>query len=224
MSAKLAGDDVDKILNQLKLVAAVALIIVLVPLTCYVFFLENRLASFESSLEHSPPQELVADERQPRDFQTRWVDPSEGQWVYVPVYSHVYNSDRKPLLLTITLSVRNTSRDQEITINAVQYFNTKGKMVRSYLEKPVRLPAMGTTEILVDREDVTGGSGANFLVQWSAQTAVTEPLVEAVMIDTRSQPGVSFVRRGVVISENLPENSSTSDSVNQDQPATETPQ
>jgi hypothetical protein len=83
----------------------------------------------------------------------------------------------------------------------VRYFDTRGKEVKSYLDKPVRLPALGTTEVLIERDDSTGGSGANFLVEWYANQPVTEPIIEAVMIDTKSQQGISFARRGSVISE-----------------------
>jgi hypothetical protein len=51
----------------------------------------------------------------------------------------------------------------------------------------------------VTRNDTKGGSGANFIVEWIAQTEISEPLVEAVMIGTDSQQGISFVGQGRVI-------------------------
>jgi len=45
------------------------------------------------------------------------------------------------------------------------------------------------------------GSGANFLVKWKSQTKVNPPLIEGVMIGTRSGQGISFVSRGQVINE-----------------------
>ncbi len=43
-----------------------------------------------------------------------------------------------------------------------------------------------------------------------ADKPVTEPIIEAVMIDTKSQQGISFARRGSVISDVVP-NSPRSD-------------
>lgn len=107
--------------------------------------------------------------------------------------------------------------DSEIVVQTVRYFDTKGKEVKSYLDKPVRLPALGTTEVLVERDDASGGSGANFLVEWYANNPVTEPIIEAVMIDTNSQQGISFARRGSVISEAVPD--AVADEVSEAKPA-----
>jgi hypothetical protein len=67
------------------------------------------------------------------------------------------------------------------------------------------LPALATTEFLVERDDASGGSGANFLVEWVAQDEVTEPIIEAVMIDTKGQQGISFARSGRPVREIIPE-------------------
>ncbi len=47
--------------------------------------------------------------------------------------------------------------------------------------------------------DRRGGSGAKFIVEWVAQTSVSEPIVEAIMISTAFQQGISFVSPGKVI-------------------------
>ena len=44
-------------------------------------------------------------------------------------------------------------------------------------------------------------NGANFLVKWKSPTKVNPPLIEGVMIGTRSGQGISFVSRGQVIDE-----------------------
>lgn len=77
--------------------------------------------------------------------------------------------------------------------------------MKSYLKKPLRLSALATTGFLAEREDTSGGSGADFLVEWVASQAVSEPIVEAVMIDAHSQQGISFVWSGKVIRELAPE-------------------
>ena len=62
-----------------------------------------------------------------------------------------------------------------------RYYDSVGKHVRDYLEKPSTLPPMGSVEFVVQRSDSTGGPGANFLMRWHAAAATDEPLVEAIM-------------------------------------------
>lgn len=207
MTRKMTDEDINVLMRRFYWVIGVVVVLCLIPLFIYAFYLEKRIDNFQSTLKHSPPQELPADESGRGNLQHLETNPVEGQMVYVPAYSHVYQSEGKPLLLTITLSVRNTSREKEIVVKSVRYFDTKGREVNSYLDKPVRLPALGTTEVLIKRNDATGGSGANFLVEWYADQPVTEPIIEAVMVDTTTQQGVSFVCRGSVISEVIPESS-----------------
>ncbi|MFZ0242673.1 MAG: DUF3124 domain-containing protein [Desulfobacterales bacterium] len=125
---------------------------------------------------------------------------SQGQKVYVPVYSHVYSGDREnPLLLTAILSVRNTDQATAITVTAVDYFDTDGQLLRRYLEKPVEVGALASVRYVVAESDRSGGSGAKFIVAWRAATPVNPPILETVMIGTRMQQGISFVTRGQVI-------------------------
>ncbi len=91
-------------------------------------------------------------------------------------YSHIYHEDGNPYLLTITLSIRNTSVDHDIVVKSVRYFDTQGTEVKSYLQKPRRLAALATVEFLIERDDTTGGSGANFLVEWVADQALLDQI------------------------------------------------
>jgi len=52
----------------------------------------------------------------------------------------------------------------------------------------------------VKEQDTSGGSGANFIVKWTAQQGVTKPVVEAVMI-TAFHQGISLISPGRVIEE-----------------------
>lgn len=124
-----------------------------------------------------------------------------GNSVYVPVYSHIYHDDGRAQLLTVTLSVRNTDRNNEILLASVSYYDSRGKQVKSHLDIPFRLGPLATTEFLIERDDAVGGSGASFVVEWVASQKVTEPIVEAVMIGTDRHQGISFARRGTVIEE-----------------------
>ena len=127
---------------------------------------------------------------------------SAGQIVYVPIYSHIYSGLKgRPFELAATLSIRNTDPKHPIMLMSVKYFDSDGKLVKEYLDQPAELKAMATTRYILTEGDTTGGSGANFLVKWQSKTKINPPLIEAVMIGTRSGQGISFVSRGQVISE-----------------------
>ena len=127
---------------------------------------------------------------------------SKGQLVYVPIYSHIYYGDREQaFLLTGTLSVRNTDPGHSLTLLRVDYYDTQGKLVRKYLSQPFTLGPLGSTRFVVKASDTSGGSGANFLVQWKAETEVNIPILEGVMIGAAGQQGISFTSRGQAIRE-----------------------
>ena len=127
---------------------------------------------------------------------------SKGQLVYVPVYSHVYHGDSaKKMLLTGILSIRNTDPAHSITITKADYYDSDGNLLKSYLSQSITLKPMASTRFIVKESDACGGSGANFLVKWQAETEVNEPLIEGVMIGTAGQQGISFTSRGKPIKE-----------------------
>ena len=128
------------------------------------------------------------------------IELSKGQLVYVPVYSHVYHGDQeKKFLLTGIVSIRNTDPDHAITITLADYYDSDGKVIKSYLPKPLTLNPMASTRLIVKESDTHGGSGANFLVKWEAKSKVSEPIIEGVMIGTAGQQGISFTSRGKAI-------------------------
>jgi hypothetical protein len=125
---------------------------------------------------------------------------SSGQTVYVPVYSHIYSGDREhPFLLAVTLSIRNTDPKHAITVMAVDYYDSKGKKLRSYLKEPIKLDPLASTRYVIKESDKSGGSGANFIVEWRSESQVNAPVIESVMIGTKTQQGISFISPGRVI-------------------------
>jgi hypothetical protein len=138
-----------------------------------------------------PPKTITLDENYQKVI---------GQTIYVPVYSHIFHQDEKKILdLAATLSIRNTDPDNAIAIASVKYYDWNGKLVRNYLEQPIEIAALASTDFFVNSSDRSGGSGAKFIVEWVAQTSVSEPIVEAIMISTAFQQGISFVNPGKVI-------------------------
>lgn len=124
-----------------------------------------------------------------------------GQTIYVPIYSHIYhdNSQKNVINLSATLSIRNTDLKNSIMITAIRYYDTKGQFIRQYIDSPVELKALASTEVFIEASNITGGSGANFIVEWVARKKVSEPIIEAVMISTASSQGISFISPGKII-------------------------
>ncbi|MCF8127924.1 MAG: DUF3124 domain-containing protein [Deltaproteobacteria bacterium] len=127
---------------------------------------------------------------------------STGQTVYVPVYSHIYSGDREhPFYLAATLSIRNTDLKHTIKILTVDYYDSKGKLLKSYIENTIDLNPLSATRYIIKESDKSGGSGANFIVKWKSDVKVNAPIVESIMIGTKTQQGISFITRGRVIQE-----------------------
>jgi len=137
-----------------------------------------------------------------RAFSDDGVQLSAGQTVYVAVYSHIYSGNREqPLYLAATLSMRNTSFEHPISILRVDYYDSAGKLLKKYLKEPLELGPMGSVRYIIREADIKGGSGANFIVKWESKQKLTPPLIESVMIGTKSQQGISFTSRGQVVEE-----------------------
>jgi hypothetical protein len=130
------------------------------------------------------------------------ISLSTGQTVYVPIYSHIYSGLKgRPFNLAATLSIRNTDPKHPISLVSVKFYDSEGKLIKAYLDNPLELKAMASTRYILTESDVAGGSGANFLVKWTSKIRINPPLIEGVMIGTRSGQGISFVSRGQVIGE-----------------------
>ena len=120
--------------------------------------------------------------------------------VYVPVYSHVYGAPRsRALNLTTTLMVRNTDPNESIEVLSIRYYDSQGRMLKEFLPQPVSLSPLASSHVIVEEEDESGGPGPSFLVRWSGKTRVNPPMVQGIMITTKSGLGASFVTQGVEI-------------------------
>ncbi|MFH0730584.1 MAG: DUF3124 domain-containing protein [Pseudomonadota bacterium] len=126
-----------------------------------------------------------------------------GQTIYVPIYSHIYHGDqdKHPFDLTATLSIRNTDPDTPISVTVIDYYDSNGKLLKNFQRTQSKINPMGSTRVIIQESDKSGGSGANFIVQWESEKKVTEPLIESIMIGTKIQQGISFTSRGQVIKE-----------------------
>ena len=132
--------------------------------------------------------------------------PASRQSIYLPVYSHVYYGDldkqtQRPAqtLVSAHISIRNTDVRQAIKVESAMYYGTDGKLLRDFVPQARTISPLGTLELFVPRADTSGGSGANLVVEWSAQQPASPPLVEALHADIREARTLFFVTTGRVI-------------------------
>lgn len=119
---------------------------------------------------------------------------------YLSVYSQIYSSaEYKAHNLTAMVSVRNTSDKDTIYILKAVYFDTHGKLLRSYFNWPIYLAPLETTEIIIAEIDESGGTGSNFIFEWKIPKNCPQPLFEGIMTSTTSQQGLSFTTQSVRI-------------------------
>lgn len=164
---------------------------------------EERLDAIEDRVQYGPPSSYKSPDLS--------AYPAEGVTVaslpvhrasYVPVYSHVYYDGGRPYLLETMLSIRNVDPRRSVYVSAVDYYDTDGNLSKKKVDRLIALLPLQTIEFLVKRHDASGGSGANFIVEWHATADDTHaPLIEAVMVGRSGTNGISFVRKA----EPLPE-------------------
>ena len=147
-------------------------------------------------------KESYSSNKVPKATEFRPIDPTyirklHGQQVYVPIYSSIYDQHESNLLhMTAILSIRNTSFKESITIKRVEYYDTNGKLIKKFIEGPFSLGKMSTKDFVIPENDLKGGTGANFIVEWDSDKIVSVPLIESVMLGTLGTKGFSFSSRG----------------------------
>ena len=116
---------------------------------------------------------------------------------YLSIYSQIYSqTEQRTHDLTVTVSLRNTNVHDTVFVEKAQYFDTHGKLIRTYFNKTIFIAPLETVEIVTDGIDRTGGTGANFMFDWRVAQNTQEPLFEAIMISTLGQQGLSFTTQG----------------------------
>lgn len=180
--------------------------------SCYILFLSALFACSSEQNQPNPVSETdtidqhaeIAKAQDNTPF-TR-ISSSMGQTIYVPVYSHIYQlNQQKTFNLTATLSFRNADLKRDLTLTKVHYYDSEGNLVKNYLESPRTIKPLASTSFVVEENDLRGGVGANFIVSWESPDPAYPPVVEAVMISTSQQQGISFISVGRVLQENSQE-------------------
>jgi len=116
---------------------------------------------------------------------------------YVPAYSSVSMSQGKLRAdFSVTLSIHNASETKPLVLKRVGYFDGNGKLIDSYVKQPIALKPFGTVEVYIPEQDVRGGTGANFVVDWASAGEIAEPVVEALMFGSVGNRHFSFISQG----------------------------
>lgn len=124
-------------------------------------------------------------------------DSLETGTTYLSVYSSVYSfTEKSTTNLTATVSLRNTDLDNQIYVQDAKYYNTQGDLIRTYFDEAIFIDPLETVEIVIYQYDEEGGTGGNFIFNWSKAPKTCEPMFEAVMISTSGQQGLSFSTQG----------------------------
>lgn len=155
------------------------------------FKMTTQVEDIEAKLSYRPPDQ--------NEEAVQLPSSNPEKKVYVPIYSHVYAHGGKPILLEVTLSIRNTDIEVPMVLYEVNYYDTDGNQIRRYIDAPIEIAPLATVEFLVEQQDYEGGPGANFVVSWTSEELLNEPLIEAVMIGSGENATVSFVSTSVPI-------------------------
>lgn len=168
---------------------------------------EERLNAIEDTVRYEPPRAYTPPNLD--EFAAPGVSVQSlpvHHAAYVPVYSHIYYDGGRPYLLETTLSIRNVDPKRPVYVSAVEYYDTDGKLSKTQVDRLIKLDPLETIEFLIERHDVTGGSGANFIVEWHAGAKQTHaPLIEAVMVGRSGTNAISFVRKAEPLPQRLTE-------------------
>jgi len=139
---------------------------------------------------------------QASDIEIKQPARSYGQLIHVPAYSFVYSYVKgHQFNLAVTLSIRNTDLTNDILVESVKYYNIFGQLIKECQDQPLRVKPGACSQYIINESDPMGGSGPSFRVIWRAEAAVFQPIVETVMIGTKSQQGISFTCQGRILEE-----------------------
>ena len=140
-----------------------------------------------------------------------WAEDSrallKGQTLYLPIYSHMLygnlgkSGQASYVLLSALVSIRNTDSRRPLRILSAKYYDTHGKLLGERVPAPVLLPPLGTLELFVELNDASGGSGANFVVRWEADTPINPPLVDALHANMDGGKAVIFMTQSVPVAD-----------------------
>jgi hypothetical protein len=94
------------------------------------------------------------------------------------------------------LSVRNASGSHPLAIERIDYRNGSGELVEAYVSTPIVLRPYASLQIVVAQDDLRGGPGASFTIDWSAPEDGDAPQIEAFLASFIGTQSYSFTTLG----------------------------
>ena len=166
----------------------------------FIAYFANRQSGIDKSIEENKQYISDLETIVQQDIVT-----ATGQEIYVPAYSNIQGAEEtSSILLSINLSVRNTDPSKAINLSYVDFYNTGGTISKRFLSSPITIEPMATKHFYVAQADTIGGIGANFYLEWVADTTVNEPIVEAIMLGSNGSQGYSWSSKGLVVRQFVP--------------------
>lgn len=167
---------------------------------CLLVIVVTTIVSCKEKSTEEIPVEVLDNHTLDRKANAISIDSLVRQ-IYVPIYSDIYNQTRDSrTLLTATLSIRNTSLKDSLFVSKIDYYNTEGDLVRSYIDSPIYLTPMESIDYVIEQQDTSGGSGANFMIDWYSKKQLN-PLFQAVMVGGLGAQAFSFTTEGIEVIE-----------------------
>lgn len=156
--------------------------IVFVVLLLVFISLDNKLETIEDEVHKLLPLATIG------------IVISESQIVYAPVYTYIETGKGDVHRLEAVLGIRNSDPEHSITINSARFYNGKGNLVREYFDKgPVQLAPLEARTLTMRTSDLSRvDAAANFIVAWSAEVPVYEPIIDAVMFGFIDGQSITF--------------------------------
>lgn len=127
------------------------------------------------------------------------LDLVTGQTIFVPAYSEIVFPRESRLLLSTSLAIHNAALSEPLVVQSARHYDTDGNLVKEYVDQPLQLAPLATKVFVAERPSEGTGAGANFIVEWAAQKAIYEPVVEAVMVGSAGTHGYSLISPGRVM-------------------------
>jgi hypothetical protein len=109
---------------------------------------------------------------------------TQGQTVYLSLYPKIETAGKKePKYLITILTIRNTDLRHPITVNSINYHDSKGALKKHVLKEPVILNPISSKSMRFEKKELDTGSGMAgcFIIEWKSSERVSEPLVEGII-------------------------------------------
>lgn len=94
------------------------------------------------------------------------------------------------------LSIHNASAAHALTIEKIDYRNDAGSLIENYLDAPITLKPYASMQVVIAQDDMRGGPGASFTIDWATPQGADEPLAEAFIASFIGTHSYSFTTAG----------------------------